>query len=422
LANIAKADHPSQAANALMQSCLALIPDEIERVYLAYSGGLDSSVLLHLLVSSQQPLPVIAWHVNHGLLETASQMEQFCVEQARHYGLEIRIDRLQLGDIESNIEAEARQQRYRLFASHCQHGDCVLTAHHADDQAETFLLNALRGSGSAGLRGIAARRKLGSGLLLRPLLEYTRQQLEDYASHHELAWFNDPSNRDNRFDRNYLRNEVIPLIAARWPHFQTSLTTSCRLQTETQQILDEVAQLDYRTLARNKQGSEPTLDLQGLLQLSSERGKNLLRHWISSAGLTAMPGARLRELMNQLDAKAGALPQIAMPDYSIRLYDGRLFLVRQAVSRDCHGVYEFGLQPVIKIDDCKLRLRRDELFASLGIEERQQRITLRFRGKGQLSADRHRLKRLFQKQRIPPWERQSTAQVYLDDKLVGLLR
>jgi tRNA(Ile)-lysidine synthase len=405
-----------------MQSCLESIPEEAERVYLAYSGGLDSSVLLHLLVNSRRPLPVIPWHVNHGLLDAAGQMERFCVEQAQGYGLEIRIDRLHLGAIEGNIEAEARRQRYQLFASGCQQGDCVLTAHHADDQAETFLLNALRGSGSAGLRGIAARRKLSSSLLLRPLLEFTRRQLEEYANRHELAWFNDPSNRDNRFDRNYLRNEVFPLIATRWPHFQTSLATSCRLQSETQQILDEVAQIDYQALAENAAGIDPSLDLQGLLRLSPERAKNLLRFWIASAGLTAMPGARLREVMNQLGAKADALPQIAMPDYSIRLYDQRLFLVRHQESRDCHGVYEFGLQAFIEIDDCQLHLRREELFRRLQIEDRQQQVTLRFRGEGQLSADRHRLKRLFQQQRIPPWERQSTAQVYLDGKLAGLLR
>jgi len=405
-----------------MQSCLALIPEEAERVYLAYSGGLDSSVLLHLLVSSQRPLPVIPWHVNHGLLDSAQQMERFCAEQAQRYGLQIRIDRLQLGDIDRNIEAEARQQRYQLFASGCQQGDCVLTAHHADDQAETFLLNALRGSGSAGLRGIAAKRQLGLGLLLRPLLQFSRSQLEDYANRNELAWFNDPSNRDNRFDRNYLRNEVIPLIAARWPNFQTSLATSCRLQAETQQILDEVAQLDYQALTEYAGGIDPSLDLQGLLRLSPERARNLLRFWIATAGLSAMPGARLREVMNQLGAKADALPQIDMPDYSIRLYDQRLFLVRDQESRDCHGVHEFGLQAVIEIDDYKLRLSREELFNRLHIEDRQQQVTLRFRGEGQLPADRHRLKRLFQKQRIPPWERQSTAQVYLDGKLAGLLR
>jgi len=405
-----------------MQSCLALIPRETERVYLAYSGGLDSSVLLHLLLCSQRSTSVIPWHVNHGLLDAAGQMEQFCVQQAQHYGLELRLDRLEPGAIDRNVEAEARRQRYQLFASGCEQGDCVLTAHHADDQAETFLLNALRSSGSAGLRGIAARRALGAGLLLRPLLEYTRQQLEDYATANELAWFNDPSNRDNRFDRNYLRNEVMPRIATRWPHFQTSLATTSRLQGETQLILDEVAQLDFHALAGNEAGKDPSLDLQGLLQLSPERAKNLLRCWISTAGLTSMPGVRLREVINQLGAKAGALPQIAMPDYSIRLYDQRLFLVRQQQSRDCHGVHDFGLQAVIEIEACKLRLRRQDLFERLHIEDRQQQVTLRFRGEGQLSADRHRLKRLFQQQRIPPWERQLTAQVYLDGELAGLLR
>jgi len=405
-----------------MQSCLASIPEDTERVFLAYSGGLDSSVLLHLLVSRQRHYRVIPWHVNHGLLEAAEQMQQFCVEQAKGYGLEARIDRLELGATPGNIEALARQRRYQLFANGCAQGDCVLTAHHADDQAETFLLNALRGSGSAGLRGIAARRRLGSGLLLRPLLACTRRQLEDYASRFELPWFNDPSNRDIRFDRNYLRHEVMPLIARRWPRFQATLATTSLLQAETQQVLDEVAQLDFQALAADTGAIDPTLDLQGLLRLSPERGKNLLRYWIARAGLSTLPGTRLREVMNQLESKRDALPQIAMPDYSIRLYDQRLFLVRQATARDCHGVFEFGLQPVIEIDDCKRRLRREDLFRYLQIEDRQQQVTFRFRGRGQLSGDRHRLKRLFQKHRIPPWERQSTAQVYLDGELAGLLR
>ena len=225
-----------------MQSCLALIPDDIERVYLAYSGGLDSSVLLHLLVTNPHSYTLIPWHINHGLLEAATDMEQFCIQQVQQYGLEIRIDRLDLGDIHSNIEAEARQQRYRLFESVCAINDCIVTAHHADDQAETFLLNALRGSGSAGLRGIAASRKLGNSTLLRPLLGVSREQLEAYANSNEIAWFNDPSNRDSRFDRNYLRHEVIPSIRARWPQFQQALSKTSQLQAETQQILDEVRQ------------------------------------------------------------------------------------------------------------------------------------------------------------------------------------
>ena len=404
-----------------MQSCLALIPDDIERVYLAYSGGLDSSVLLHLLVSNQHRYSVVPWHVNHGLLEVAGRMEQFCLEQAQRYELELRLDHLDLDNIDSNIEAEARQQRYRLFAAANDASSCIVTAHHADDQAETFLLNALRGSGSAGLRGIARSRELGGSLLLRPLLEFSRQQLEDYASDHEIAWFNDPSNRDNRFDRNYLRNEVIPAIRARWPAFQRSLATTSRLQAETQQILDEVAQLDYQALGKVNRGTDFTLDIEGLLQLSGERARNLLRHWVANAGLGTIPGARLREVMSQLHAKPGSMPQIAMPEYSIRSYDQRLFLLRNDAERECQGVFEFGLNEDICINAFDVKLCRADLFRLLQIDDQTQRITLRYPGAGQRSEDRHRLKRLYQKHRVPPWVRPSTAQVYLDDKLVGLL-
>ena len=200
---------------------------------MAYSGGLDSSVLLHMLLSTEREYEILPWHINHGLVENALQMEQFCIQQAQAYGLEIRVDRLDLTNVDSNIEAVARDRRYRLFEESTQAGDCILTAHHADDQAETFLMNALRGSGVAGLRGIARQRRLGSSLLLRPLLEFSREQLEDYANRHEVAWFNDPSNQNPRFDRNYLRREIVPLIRQRWPGYQDALSTSSEIQSET---------------------------------------------------------------------------------------------------------------------------------------------------------------------------------------------
>ncbi|MCP4391263.1 MAG: tRNA lysidine(34) synthetase TilS, partial [Gammaproteobacteria bacterium] len=163
-----------------MRACLESIPDNIKRLFVAYSGGLDSSVLLHLLLSDERNFQIIPWHINHGLIESAEQMEQFCVEQATSYDLEIRLDHLDLSDTDSNIEASARHLRYQLFEQHSGCGDCIVTAHHADDQAETFLLNALRGSGVAGLRGIAQQRYLGETLLIRPLLGYSRAQLEAY--------------------------------------------------------------------------------------------------------------------------------------------------------------------------------------------------------------------------------------------------
>jgi len=404
-----------------MYSCLESIPENIKRVFVAFSGGLDSSVLLHLLVSAERDFELIPWHINHGLVDNAAQMEQFCVEQARGYALEICLDQLDLSAVESNIEAAARQHRYRLFEQRTQAGDCIVTAHHADDQAETFLLNALRGSGVAGLRGIASMRYLGETLLLRPLLGYSRVELEAYASDHEVAWFNDPSNQNLRFDRNYLRKQVLPLIRNRWPNFHNALSTSSKIQSETQALLREIAQQDYSALAISGPGDDVRLDASGLLLLSIGRGKNLVRYWIEMAGLTVLSHARLDELMQQLRARPDAMPDIAMPDYSIRIYDRQLFLVPAIDPPDCSGEFDFGLGQEIEIDQLDLRMTRAEIFQRLKIDDQDQSLSLRFRQEGEPNSDSHRLKRLFQQHRVPPWKRAATAQVYLDGRLEGLL-
>ena len=405
-----------------MHACLDLIPDDVERVYLAYSGGLDSSVLLHLLMHRPANYEIIAWHVNHGLQAAAQPMQDFCLAEAERYGVELRLDQLQLACLDRNIEAEARRQRYALFESALDERSCVLTAHHADDQAETFLLNALRGSGSAGLRGIARQRQLGGGLLLRPLLDYSREQLHEYADRAGIAWFDDPSNQERRFDRNYLRNEVMPGIAARWPHYASALGTAARLQGETQSLLDEIAAQDFKRLSRSDADTLPTLDRDETMELSEARQRNLLRYWVAEAGLASIPGARLDELVRQLSARADAMPMISLPGYSIRLYDGRLFLVEDGRGNAPSGIFDFDREPVIEINECQLRLARSEIFDRLQIEDGNQRLSIRFRRSGEGGGHSHRLKRLFQKHRVPPWRRDSVPQVYLDDELRGILQ
>ena len=404
-----------------MQTSLDSIPESTRRVFVAYSGGLDSSVLLHLLLAEPRSYQILPWHVNHGLLEVAAQMESFCAEQAQRLGLEIRIDRLQLSALDGNVEAEARRQRYRLFRQHSRAGDCILTAHHADDQAETFLLNALRGSGVAGLRGIARERALGDALLIRPLLSLDREQLEAYAAEHEIAWFNDPSNQSLRYDRNFLRHEIVPLLKGRWPGLVQSLSTSSEIQSETQCLLDEIAALDYQAMAVEHANSIATLELPDLLTLSVPRRKNLLRYWITRAGFNAIPHARLDELLQQLHARADAQPEISMPGYAVRVYDQRLFLVVDDETPQIGGEFDFGQDEIIEIEPLALRLERRQIFERLGVEDRQQALCLKFRQSGERNSDRHRLKRLFQQHRVPPWQRDRVAQVYLDGSLEGLL-
>jgi len=405
-----------------MQSCLELIPDDAQRVIVAFSGGLDSTVLLHLLVAEPRKFEIILWHFNHGLLDVAFDMQQFCIEQADRLGLEIRVEHLHLDEVAANVEAVARHNRYAVFAQHSRAGDCILTAHHADDQAETFLLNALRGSGSAGLRGIARQRVLGSGaLLLRPLLDCSRSQLETYARQHELAWIDDPSNQASRFDRNYLRNQVIPLLRARWPHYQHAFATASELQSEIQDLLDEVAALDLLQIKTTASKGIATLDVAQLRLLSPGRRKNLVRYWIADAELAVLSHARMQELMHQIHARTDAIPEIAMPDYSIRLYDQRLFLVVKDQLAERSGSFDFGLQANVEIENFGLRMQRCEILEALEIRDQNQALSLKFRDEGEQNNDRHRLKRMFQKHRVPPWERSAIAQVYLDGKLQGLL-
>jgi len=405
-----------------MQACLDPFPDDIKRVFLAYSGGLDSSVLLHLLVSAGRGYEIIPWHINHGLLDVAMQMEQFCIAQAEKYDLVARVDHLELGDIKGNIEAEARHQRYHLFKRETVVGDCVLTAHHADDQAETLLLNALRGSGTAGLRGIARRRSFGGGILLRPLLGFSRADIEDYADIHNLDWFDDPSNASNRFDRNYLRNQVIPAIRQRWPHYQDAFSTVSELQSETQDVLDEIGRIDFEQAKGAESDGIATLDKPRLLALSEGRRKNLIRYWITHQGLPVLPHNRLQELLRQLHSRPDSMPQIAMSDYSVRLYDQRLFLVRSNIDTICPGVFEFGLNSEIDIDPLELHLQRESVFELLQVRDQGQQLTLKIPGEETSEQDdRHRLKRMFQKQRVPPWLRSSVARIYLDGRLEGIL-
>ncbi|MCK4710628.1 MAG: tRNA lysidine(34) synthetase TilS, partial [Gammaproteobacteria bacterium] len=199
------------------------LPLTTEKLYLAFSGGIDSTVLMHVLLPYKEQYQIVLWHINHGLQDNAKLMEDFARQQADHFKLEFRLDKLSMNGSDGNLEAKARDHRYRLFEQELSENDVLLTAHHKNDQAETLLLNMMRGSGSTGLRAIARLKTLGKGLLFRPLLNFTRDDIERYAKTHQLQWIEDPSNRETQWSRNYLRHTVWPSIEQRWPSAATTL-------------------------------------------------------------------------------------------------------------------------------------------------------------------------------------------------------
>jgi tRNA(Ile)-lysidine synthase len=405
-----------------LESFFSSIPAEIERVVLAFSGGVDSCVLLHSLQSNSRPFKIDLCHINHGLQDIAGDMEAFCRSVAASYKLDIEVSHLSLDPDKGNLESEARKARYALFEQVLTPVDCLLTAHHADDQAETLLQNMLRGSGSAGLRGIAYRRSVGCSTLLRPLLDISRTEITAYAEKHQLEWYHDPSNLSHRFNRNYLRHEIIPGIKNRWPGYLESIRSVVSIQAETQQALDELGAQDYEQVRYwGEQENNDLLCCKSLLQLSLPRQKNLIRYWLKKNDCASLPHSRLNEVTRQMNSRVGSMPVVSASGYELRIYNQCLYIVFQNCHVPLRETYDFNDSVRLVIDEIDLDVDRKSIFNRLKQKDNGQSIKLKFRLNNKNSnPDIHRLKRLFQKHKIPPWKRMVTPQVYLNEELAGL--
>ncbi len=259
---------------------------------IAFSGGLDSTVLLHLLahLARHHSLPALsAIHIHHGLQAAADVWPEHCQSVCDALGVSLQVIRVSVQP-GASLERAAREARYAAFTSLTEADEVLLTGQHRDDQAETLLFRLMRGAGVRGLSAMPAQRPLGQGTLLRPMLDITRSELEAYARAHQLHWIEDPSNQDRHFSRNYLRHQVLPLLTARWPQAQASMVRSAAHLREAQSLLDELAQLD---LAQASTPSEfpwlglPSLELAPLANLSAARQRNALSHWLQP--LTRLP-------------------------------------------------------------------------------------------------------------------------------------
>jgi len=401
-----------------MQSCLALIPDDLQRVYLAYSGGLDSSVLLHLLISSQHRHKLVPWHINHGLLDAATAMEQFCIEQARRYDLEIRIDRLDPGDIDSNIEATARKLRYGLFEVGSGANDCVVTAHHADDQAETLLLNLMRGSGVDGLSAMPGSRALGDAMLQRPLLGFQNNSLKDYLLEQQIEWIEDPSNLLLNFDRNFIRHQVIPLLEQHWPQVSKRLLLTGKAMSDARKLLEELADnyLD-ENLAHPL-----VLKISALTDNQPELFKLVIRRWLKRAGDHSISVYQLETFSQQVrQADSNHKVSVGFDGGLMRLFRQRLWLNLGEEIPPC---------PLLKWPPAgnSIELGRDLgqlLLAgnpgiipdgtfSVGGRHNLDATVM------ELGAQHKSLKNLFQEADIPPWLRDCIPLCKQDGELVAM--
>ncbi len=296
------------------------------RCVVGYSGGRDSTVLLSVMaeLADTAGFALLAAHVNHGLHPDADAWQAHCAQQAARLGVSFQAVRVEVAQSgASGPEGNARRARYRALAGLLGEGDCVLTAHHRDDQAETVLLNLMRGSGVTGVRGIAACRPLGRGLLLRPLLAFSAADISAYAQRNQLAWVEDASNAETAFDRNFLRHEVLPVLTSRWPAASRQLARSAELAVEAAALLDELAELD-------RAGCGETAWLSGpqLLALAPAHCRNLIRYACRQLGLSVPPASVLAAIMDDLlPARPDASPLVSWDGAEARRYRDRLYLL-----------------------------------------------------------------------------------------------
>ncbi|MEO6170838.1 MAG: tRNA lysidine(34) synthetase TilS [Lysobacter sp.] len=367
------------------------------------SGGLDSTVLLHAL--AHEPGVTVhglrAIHIHHGLQADAERWAMHCNDVCAAWGIALDSIRVEVRPEGNGTEAAARDARHAACAESLQPGEVLALAHHRDDQAETFLLRALRGSGADGLSAMRRWRAFGAGRLWRPLLETPRNALLAYARAHGLRWIEDPSNSDARFDRNFLRLQVLPLLRSRWPHVDAAFARSAALSGEARQLLDAE---DASALASCAGGHPRVVSRAALLALPAPRRARVLRRWIGETGLPPLPAHGVVRIESDLlPARPDAAARFEWSGAVIHAWRDQLHAGRvHATLPPAWSAPWDGSAPLRLPDGSELRL---EGAAAL---PHPCRVTLRGGGERITLPGRvhsHSLKQLLQDLAVPPWQR-----------------
>jgi len=390
---------------APMESSLPPLPDLTTPVLVGFSGGLDSTVLLHLLAHAPaaRALGLRAVHVHHGLQPAADAWAAHCQRVCDQWQVPLQVVRVQV-DVAAGegLEAAARRARHAAFAGLLQAGERLALAHHRDDQAETFLLRALRGSGVEGLAAMREYREFGAGQLWRPLLRVPRAALEAHARRHGLPWIDDPSNGEDAFDRNFLRNTVMPLLATRWPDAAAVFARSAALAGEATTLLQ--AQ-DERWLHACRDGDDGhALSVAALSALPAPACARVLRLWARQCGLPPLPGHGVARIQHDL-LGAGHDRQAEFRWQQARIVRWRDRLHVAAVYPPWPDGWQAdwdGRTPLPLPDGGVLALHGAPGFdAPLQVRQRRGGERIRLPGR----AHSHLLKHRLQASDIPPWLR-----------------
>lgn len=446
-----KLDEASTAGDLSAHICdflaaQSLAPDS--KLVLAYSGGVDSEVLAFGLSQFARQHPEFNYqlvYVHHGLSDNAEAWAQHCLERGQYYDLPVTVERVAVNrGPRLSLEAEARKVRYQAIERHLSENDVLLTAHHEDDQLETILLALKRGQGPKGLAAMGQVQALAQGKQLRPLLDISREQIEAYAKHQGLVHIEDESNQDDKYDRNFLRLEIIPRLKARWPSIATTASRSAALCAEQQATLDlQVSERLPLWLTQAPYHTQSVFKLDGFAEQSADWQALLLRGFIESQGFALPSKVQLKQIITQLlNAKDDAKVHIRVGECEIRRFANQVYLFKyQTHKRHTQPVSwtlpqhdfisllqgdstELVVSPAGLANGEQIRLIVTEQGPRVRLPWPDEVVSVRYQLAGQFRCHPHsrgkgrELKKLWQEFAIPPWVREKVGFVFYGEQLV----
>jgi tRNA(Ile)-lysidine synthase len=387
-------------------------------VVVGFSGGLDSSVLLHRLARypAMRTHGLRALHVDHGLHPDSRQWAERAEDACAALGVVIRIVAVDVPrDRGRGLEAAARDARRTAFAAELRPGEVLALAQHRHDQAETFLLRALRAAGPDGLASMRPWTEFAAGWLWRPLLDTPRDALEAYARRHGLSWLEDPSNDDPRFDRNFLRHRIMPLLRERWPHADAALARAAELAAEASDLLGEE---DEIVLSNARLHHGATLSRQALLAVAPARRARVLRRWVQACGAPPLPAEGLVRIERELlPAAPDRLPAFVWHGHEIVAWRDGLYCIEarargtRTLSPSTSLVWD-GREALLLANGDRLILDgATALHWPVRVHGRRGGERIRLPGR----THHHALKHVLQEHGVPPWERERMPLLSRDD-------
>ena len=399
--------------------------------HIALSGGVDSIVLLHLfsrLRVQYANMVINAHHVNHGLSPHAKDWSAFCQSVCRDLDINFNVSSVDL--LKKNrisLEALAREKRYACLTAELHNNDYLVTAHHQDDQLETVLLALKRGAGNTGLQGILSKQSINTGYLIRPLLDFPRIQLEAYAQLFNLKWIEDESNEDQRFDRNFIRHSISPLLKARWPAITKTVSRSASLCQEQQALLVEIAVQDFSQCAELKLNQQ-RIDIDKLKAFSAARRNNVLRYWFKQNNLNYPSAKQLNAIWFETAlASDNASPDIPFKGVTLRRYRKHLYFVKDIIDIDCEPIYWHGEKTVNLLDGrltLKFECSNNEIDLLSFAQDKEVKICFRQHLPSKLKCrpigrtGSRSVKKLLHEYNVPPWLRETVPFLLIDEQVV----